>query len=342
MTERVMTPPAEPSTAPVRSTLVDIVKGLAIMLVVYGHTAEGVVHRLWWTGPSSWISDLFVYSFHMPVFFFVAGLFITGSLQRRGSGHFVTDKVKTVLYPYVLWMVVSASIEPLIGRFKMGITHFDWRTFLAGLLDGEISWFLPVLFVCQLLALCTWKVPGWLRLGVALIAAVTMQNYGPSVLYKPLHEFCYMAAGMIVGRGIFKLAKVPVWQAAVGAVLIFAAQMEIIIHDGGKAQYGQPHQWLAVLLGFTGTLALLLLARTLDHTRFGAAWAWLGEASLAIFLLSPFAQGAVRELLLRFAHTHELLIQLIVPTIFAAVLPAIVWHQQKRWRIGWLFRWPSL
>jgi uncharacterized membrane protein YcfT len=40
----------EPITSGVRSNVVDIVKGIAIILVVYGHTAQGMIHRGWWGG----------------------------------------------------------------------------------------------------------------------------------------------------------------------------------------------------------------------------------------------------------------------------------------------------
>jgi hypothetical protein len=84
----------------------------------------------------------------------------------------------------------------------------------------------------------------------------------------------------------------------------------------------------------------LLLAKLLDKHWAGDWFAWIGRASLAVFLLSAFAQGAAREVLLRVFHTREFWLQLLVPTFFAALLPAIVWHQQDRWRLGWLFRWP--
>jgi hypothetical protein len=40
------------------------------------------------------------------------------------------------------------------------------------------------------------------------------------------------------------------------------------------------------------------------------------------------------------AHTHEIWLQLLVPTAVATLLPALIWHQQNRLRIGWLFHWP--
>ena len=89
MTAQKPTPETrEPITSGTRSNIVDIVKGIAIALVVYGHTAQGMIHRKWWVGPGAIFSDEFIYSFHMPVFFFVAGLFVMNSLARRGSRHF--------------------------------------------------------------------------------------------------------------------------------------------------------------------------------------------------------------------------------------------------------------
>lgn len=342
-----MKPPSESSPVAAqplvgaRSTLIDSVKGFAIVLVVYGHTAQGICHRNWWSGPASVLSDSFVYSFHMPVFFFVAGLFLAGSLARRGAAKFVVEKCRTILYPYVLWGVVGILLEPMIGQFKMSTTAFDGKKFLLDLASGELSWFLPVLFACQILALGIWKVPSWWRLAIALVAAALVPVYGPSILYKSVQEFCFLAAGMVVGQSILRLSNLPVWAAVVGSMLLFCFQFAVVFSDGEQAQFGGRDQWLAIVLGLTGTAGLLLLARAIDGTRLGDAWAWVGKASLGIFLLSAYPQGATRELLLRLLHTHAILPQLIVPTVFATVLPAIVWHQKERWHLEWLFRWPG-
>jgi hypothetical protein len=103
---------------------------------------------------------------------------------------------------------------------------------------------------------------------------------------------------------------------------------------------GYVGRWNYILMGLTGTAALFLLARLLEKRRVGDALGWLGRASLAIFLLSAFAQGATRVVLSNVFHTNNLWLQLLLPTAFAAVLPAIVWYQQDRWRLGWLFHWP--
>ena len=340
MAERVLSSPIDPLTAPVRSNAVDIVKGLAILLVTYEHTAQGMRSHGWWTGASRDFSYLYVYSFHMPAFFFLAGLFVAGSIHRRGPQDFVIEKLKTILYPYVVWIVLLGALDPLILRFKSNPVPFNWKYLPLSLATGGAGWFFPVLFCCLILALLTRKIPAWLRFGLAVVAAAMMPLYGFEVLYKTVWYFTFLAGGMIVGRSIFNLSSLPRWTAALCAVAVFALQAGAVDHYGYSVVFGGPPGWLAVALGFTGTAGLFFIARTIDNTRIGDAWAWIGRASLGIFLMAPYPQGATREFLLRVAHTNEFWLQLILPTFLSTLLPAIIWHQQKRWHLGWLFRWP--
>jgi fucose 4-O-acetylase-like acetyltransferase len=325
----------EPITSGTRSNIVDIVKGIAITLVVYGHTAQGMIHRSWWVGPGANSSDEFIYSFHMPAFFFVAGLFVMSSLAKRGNKRFAVDKLKTILYPYVLFAIINVALEPLIGRFKSGTRPFHWDVFLLNLADGEASWFLFVLFLCLMLALITARVPAWLRFLLAVLAGL-LPPRGLFFVNQVLHEFCFLAAGMWVGTHICRLEQMRAAPAALGFVLLAAFQTAMIYVFGYAALW----QWIYIVLGLTGTAGLFLLAKLLDKNKAGSGIAWVGRASLAVFLLSAFAQGATREILLRVFHTREFWLQLLLPTLFATILPAIVWYQQDRWRIGWLFRWP--
>jgi fucose 4-O-acetylase-like acetyltransferase len=311
------------------------VKGIAIILVVYGHTAQGMVHRGWWASSGAAFSHTFIYSFHMPAFFFVAGLFVMRSIAKRGSKLFAVEKLKTILYPYVLFAIIDVALEPLIGRFKSGTQPFHWNMFLMNLADGEASWFLFVLFVCLMLAVVTASVPAWLRFLTAVLVGLT-PPFGPPIINDVLHEFCFLAAGMWVGTHIYRLERAGVAATALGFALLAAFQAAVV-YVYGAAVLGR---WTYIALGLTGTAGLFLLAKALDRHRFGDGLAWVGRASLAVFLLSAFAQGETREVLLRVFHTREFWLQLLLPTLFAALLPAIVWYQQDRWRIGWLFRWP--
>jgi fucose 4-O-acetylase-like acetyltransferase len=323
----------EPITSGVRSNIVDIVKGIAIILVAFGHTGQGLIHRGWWVTPAAFFSDSFIYSFHMPAFFFVAGLFVVGSITKRGPKRFTAEKLKTILYPYFLIVLLGAAINPLVGRFKMGNEPFQWKVFFLNLADGDANWFLFVLFVCLMVALLTVRVPAWLRFIAAALIGMT-PAYGPPLTNQVLRDFCFVAAGMWVGAHIYRLERLRAITAALGFVALATLQVVMIY------RFGFPTRWTYIELGLTGTAGLFLLARLLDKHSLGNGLAWVGRASLAVFLLSAYAQGATREILWRVFHTKELWLQLFLPTLFATLLPAIVWHQQDRWRLQWLFQWP--
>jgi fucose 4-O-acetylase-like acetyltransferase len=271
----------------------------------------------------------------MPTFFFVAGLFVLGSITKRGNKRFAVDKLKTILYPYVLFAIISAAIEPLIGRFKSGTKPFHWDVFLLNLADGEASWFLFVLFVCLMLALMMARTPAWLRFLAAALVGMT-PSFGPPIINDVLREFCFLAAGMWFGTRIYRLERIRAGAATTGFVLLAMFQTGAVYLYGSLVL----GRWMYIVFGLTGTAGLFLLAKVLDKHRFGDGLAWIGRASLAVFLLSAFAQGATREVLLRVFHTREFWLQLLLPTLFATLLPAIVWYQQDRWGVSWLFQWP--
>ena len=68
-----------------RNQWVDYAKAIGIILVVYGHVARGLIaaglpmNQTWYT-----LVDSIIYSFHMPLFFFLSGLFFYDSLTKRG------------------------------------------------------------------------------------------------------------------------------------------------------------------------------------------------------------------------------------------------------------------
>ena len=326
---------------PVRLNSVDVAKGLAIILMVYGHTAQGGMHRHWWDAMPAItaaiaFADAFIYSFHMPVFFFVAGLFVERSLARRGARAFTLEKVKTILYPYLLWGLIQGLSNPLTAGFRSSSQPFSWRALLWSFLSGDSSWFLITLFLCLIFALTMVRLPHWARMALALAACYLVPESHTIVLSAPFLFFPFLVAGMWVGSArtarIENLPRAILWT---GFAILLAAQVSIIWHTG------QTTRWDKLPIGLVGIAMLLLLSTAISGTFAGSVFKWYGEASLAVFLLSPFIQGAAREVVLRFFHTTSPLPQLALPTLLAATIPALLWHWQNQLHIQWAFHWPD-
>ncbi len=103
-----------------RNRVIDICKGIAIILMVIGHCET----------PSFMVS--WVYLFHMPLFFMAAGYFFT----RRNLDdpwQFVTRRFKGLYVPFVKWSIFFLIIHNLLfevgilneryGNWEGGVTH---------------------------------------------------------------------------------------------------------------------------------------------------------------------------------------------------------------------------
>lgn len=127
-----------------RDNSIDIVKGIAIILVLYGH----VLLKIEGNG-SSWVLD-FIYSFHMPIFFIISGIFENPNNTIR---NFIIKRIKNIIYPYFVFSIISIVISFI--KFKIGIEGIESvieKTMSFISFNGfGVLWFLPTLFFGELL-----------------------------------------------------------------------------------------------------------------------------------------------------------------------------------------------
>jgi polysaccharide biosynthesis protein PslL len=123
-----------------RNDGLDIAKGLGIILVVLGHN---------WIVLGS-MGELFrvIYSFHMPLFFVLSGVFLK---ESERFGELLRAKSASLLKPYVVVLLGLGAARWLAASVE---SPFDPAQYLLGVAWGTGStlqwvplWFLPNLFV---------------------------------------------------------------------------------------------------------------------------------------------------------------------------------------------------
>jgi fucose 4-O-acetylase-like acetyltransferase len=126
-----------------RVEYVDIAKGIGIMLVVMGHNDFALI---------SPFAHKLIYSFHMPMFFFMSGMFFKPDLP---FWNFLQNRFRKLLKPF-LFMILFIYFTS-ISFSKVSILEASRRLLKAmygngHYLDWVQLWFLPHLFVVSLLA----------------------------------------------------------------------------------------------------------------------------------------------------------------------------------------------
>jgi fucose 4-O-acetylase-like acetyltransferase len=315
--------------------LIDVVRGIAISLVALGHTNQGLMHRQWWGNSTIGTRlDMAIYAFHMPAFFFVSGVFLRAGVDKRGKKHYTLEKLRTVLYPYVLWVsIFAASVTPL-ARFTP--QRFPgWKVFFLGLVTGNISWFLPTLFFLLMIGMLTRRIPAPVLFVLSVIIYMLFP-FNPYVAFleRGVENLTFLVAGIWMGNSYKHMQRIPITVSAVCA----AACAVVIVMMTAQPRFGATPVFL--FLGLLGTLMLMLVARCLGQSASARTLAWIGAASFGIFLMSSLPQLAGREVLARIFHTTSPLPQLIFPTLLAIFVPAWLYHYRIRLHIQWMFRSP--
>ena len=135
-----------------RNVWVDYAKAIGIILVVYGHVARGVFNAGLPMDEGEFVLvDSIIYSFHMPLFFFLSGLFFD-SLQKRGRGGLIINKVDTIVYPFIVWSLLQGLFEVVLSNYTNGQVTLT-EVFSLLWMPRAQFWFLYALFLVFLV--CT-------------------------------------------------------------------------------------------------------------------------------------------------------------------------------------------
>lgn len=254
-----------------RNLSFDIAKGIAIFLMVIGHTSIPKIVSTW------------IYSFHMPLFFFVSGVFFNLKKYSEWRVFFIT-KSKTLLIPYILYLLVSEFLKLIcnIGNITL--------------------WFLPVLFVTEILFYSIVKLSERVRwkslLTVALITLLAISSYTMSLfeiiipfdLQNVGHSLIYYSLGYYLSSWIkrifMNLWKIFLLMVAYTIVVVLLPKLDML-----------PNHWsimpLSQIFAVAGTILIILGARVMaswnEKNPLFTFFNWAGRNSIILVGFSiPF------------------------------------------------------
>jgi fucose 4-O-acetylase-like acetyltransferase len=321
----------------------DYARGIGIVLVVYGHVARGV-HSAGLPDPSWYgTADSVIYSFHMPLFFFLSGLYFLASLERHGTLGLLAGKLRTVAWPYLVWSVLQGLVEVLLSRMTNGsVTLAEVASMLWQ--PRAQFWFLYALFFLSLVSLPIFR---WLPArGFPVVLAASCLAYLISAHLPggiPLHfliEYSpYFTFGILFGRVATEPAQR--WGATLPALALAAGMAyQWLFHGPLGLTYATGPRPLTLTLAAVSILAIVLPCIWLQ--RFRLEWlAALGRASLAIYVMHILAGSGVRIVLHKLLGIDSVLIHLAVGTLLGIGLPVLALRLMKRFRLTFLLIWPQ-
>ncbi len=240
-----------------RDITLDIAKGLGIILVVVGHCINGKT-----------IPGVFVYAFHMPLFFFISGVCFNAD-RHPAFLPFLQKRVRQLLLPAVLFSLLLTALSSLL----MPGAGYRWENLLWQGFPGAI-WFLGVLFVTELLYWLLCRLSHGRRTVLMLSAALSLalafvtSAHGlcnPYSLFATPGALFFYATGHLLRPFVLGGShRFGVKTLVPATCLLFAVEGIATVVSGHHIGFsGNDIVATDLIASFAGLFALLALSRTL-------------------------------------------------------------------------------
>lgn len=267
----------------------DVLRGVAILLVIVNHAAAAVVSR-GYAAPAL-ISEVntVLAPVRIPALVFLSGLLVAPSLAR-GRRRYLAGKARRLVYPYLLWTAVYLVV--LVRPWSYGDPYGPAALLEMLVRSPSPLWFLSFLAAFYLLALVLRRVPAPLLIAASLGLSLLVDG-------SRAHRFLFLLGFFLIGVALTHYPQA--WRAwltgprLAGLGLLTAALLLASLGRGEQVRYEAAYA-PAVLA------AVLLLARGAhaisDHA-VAVPLRYLGVNSLPVYVVHYLAAFVLAELLQR-------------------------------------------
>jgi fucose 4-O-acetylase-like acetyltransferase len=279
---------------------IDNVKGLAILLVVLGHIASPL--------------SIVIFSFHIPLFFFLGGMFIK---HAYSISVFLQKNFVRLIIPFFIFGVLGLVVND-IKNLLLHRPQEDFVQSITGLLFwmdmphlqhyGFVLWFLPALFWARILSFCLTKylkINEWLIFMLCVMGSYFFSNSSftlPFGLDKGLVAVPWVFMGSVYYRHRVKLLALPVWTLAPPALLVLLIAYFYGMPRLDMATNNVDHIFLTLLYTFSLIFLIVNLTHRVSLSKyeppkiFSANISRFGTQSMLVYVIHPYTNNAAHLL----------------------------------------------
>jgi len=311
-----------------RVVWLDVAKALGIMLVVFGHVERGLV-KAGALDPEIWSRiDFAIYTFHMPLFFFLSGMNVLSSRSRPG---FFRRRAKAIILPYVVFSLFQGCMQVMFSGSTNG--DLSWLD-LAKIPFAPLVpfWFLYVLMI-YVSVVALWR-PGLAMLavsvGMMLVSPlINPLDTGGFPLFQIFYFFPFYVFGVVI-----QIPRLRIW-VGISAWAIWASACFLAISRGIDLRQYYALSMLPAAIG--GSLGLIWIAQRIGSV--SNVLAYCGRNVIAIYVMHIMAAAGVRVVLMRFGLSDPLTL-LLLGTLGGLCLPLVALWVLQRLRLAKLVGLP--
>jgi peptidoglycan/LPS O-acetylase OafA/YrhL len=262
-----------------RQRWMDILRGLAILLVVHYHSLLTIAEKFPDTPDLLVKSSLVFAPLRMPVLVFLSGLLVANSLNK-GTRRYFGGKATHILYPYAVWSVIMYGLYRLRESLLDKPMEFE---FFEALLFEPIYhlWFLYYLFFFYVIAFLLRQVRALLALGLAMaVYALLYRSEADAFAFLLI----FFLAGTYLGRHLPEMLATIRHSRLLLPSCLLVVLFCVVMFSLHHAEFTR-YKPFALLTSLALMPLLIRSALWKGWQRFSAPLEYLGRHSMVYYLL---------------------------------------------------------
>lgn len=327
-----------------RTNWVDYGKGIGIFLMVYAHLLSSAYHAGIGIPEQFFkLSDSMIYSFHMPLFFFLSGLFVEESLRKRGAKDYVIDKFLRIAYPYIVWSILQVSVEIIFAdqtqkgaslENLFAISYRPWGQF----------WFLYVLLLMHIIYTAL-NIFGKYTHFILVIISVYLYFSPIQIGFMSIANFCmffiFFTSGILFKTFFMNMEKInqTPWLGVTLVITLFISTLYAFTNLIEPTRLAdRSHIFYFLTFSILGIFAFSTLSQYLAYKNIFSFFQILGRYSLQIYLVHMLAGVGIRMVLLYGLGVENWIIHIISGVTFAVIIPIMLQIVSDQFNLPYLFQ----
>lgn len=304
-----------------RTEWIDSAKAIGIILVVYGHVILGLHDSsINYQGLGYDLQHRVIYSLHMPLFFFLSGLFAK-KWVRRPINLAIKQKAYSLLRPYLIWGIIQGIIMQLLSTITnngQGLAD----VLLLPIRPYAQFWYLYDLFFIFLIYYVLTNLiklnEHWL-----LLLAICLFLISPYLNFWETGRIAYHFVFFILATGNYQKFLAKRKLAILLPTVIVVNFIYFLVN---------PNSLIGLLSVFVvASLGILFVSR-LSQVMHNSLLNKIGRSSLAIYVMHIFATAGSRIILLKL-QVEQVWLHLVIGTLAGLFLPMLAEYLIKKTKL---------
>jgi hypothetical protein len=295
----------------------------------------------------------------MPLFFIASGIFVSGSLAKRGVGAYAKNRVQSILWPLLVWGCIQISLQIVMGAYDLTNSDVGPESYLDLIINPRATgqfWYLNALFFVGIIyaflkAKLNAKLLHQVILGLVLYAtAAYIHSTTISIGFgiDICQYYLFFALGDAISQFMLseKAAKIfTSWKVILPLFVSFLVVQYFFTminlshqNEPGDSYYVEHHMPLFFLLvAVIGCAISIAFSFTLKKRQSLQSLRVIGYNSVHIYCLQIMAMSVTRLVLTKLLHFTYVPAVVLITLAGGILIPMVVYNVCLRLNMWWLF-----